>query len=436
MTTFQNVISDLYKIENTFFPDLGKDVLNIVSNIITMNDKYEKRKAQKKKGFVMNDSSENEKKKIFLWNQRKCVVSSDYSNIKIIQIVSGCEHIIFLDDKGIFYSRGNNYDGQLGIHKDVEMCNDLYQMTIENVEFQEIIAGGFHNFAIGRNKKTNKIKTYCWGSNQYGQLGIGNETDKYIPTVCKLETKNQNSQIKCGCHFSILLNKNGEIYSCGNNELGQLGFNVDVVNASRFRKIKVCEEFEFQEVITGAFHSFGIGRNRKTCEKKIFCWGSNKYSQLGTTSDKIVYSPIILNIQDIKIKEYDYIRDIQCGTYHTILITNDGRCFGAGSNMNNQLVLGKNILTSNNRFCEIQIDGFKFHEVIVGGTHNFAIMQNEKTGQKETYFWGQNDIGSFGIDHDLSLYSLTKFKIDKKKCHQIILSSCSDFILGFFSEND
>lgn len=69
----------------------------------------------------------------------------------------------------------------------------------------------------------------CWGSTKYGQLGLGGIEEEIIkkPTKNKFLAIEQNSsrvkQVSCGVNHTLFLLDNGSVYSCGNNDLEQLG---------------------------------------------------------------------------------------------------------------------------------------------------------------------------------------------------------------------
>jgi|TARA_B110000285_G_scaffold171463_1_gene191942 alpha-tubulin suppressor-like RCC1 family protein len=69
----------------------------------------------------------------------------------------------------------------------------------------------------------------------YGQLGLGFSSDSFEPGLGMEKSKvmeprkieslkdEQVAKIYCGSTFSLFLTKNGELYGCGMNDLGQLG---------------------------------------------------------------------------------------------------------------------------------------------------------------------------------------------------------------------
>ena len=63
---------------------------------------------------------------------------------------------------------------------------------------------------------------YTFGSNQYGQLGIGDEDLSHTSIPQKVNLP-PCTQISCGNNFTMCLSENGEVYSFGYNEYGQLG---------------------------------------------------------------------------------------------------------------------------------------------------------------------------------------------------------------------
>ena len=67
--------------------------------------------------------------------------------------------------------------------------------------------------------------TFCWGNTSEGQLGLGGIEEEQIPTPRALTFFNEKyiSGIACGRDHSLFIMKDGTLYSCGNNDYGQLG---------------------------------------------------------------------------------------------------------------------------------------------------------------------------------------------------------------------
>lgn len=71
----------------------------------------------------------------------------------------------------------------------------------------------------------NSYVMYCWGSTANGELGLGGIEDENIlcPRPLVWNLANKVSYIACGYSHSLLVTTDGQIYSCGNNDYGQLG---------------------------------------------------------------------------------------------------------------------------------------------------------------------------------------------------------------------
>lgn len=82
-------------------------------------------------------------------------------------------------------------------------------------------------------------EVYGWGYNTYGILGEGYEVGGIYPTPVKLKLENVRT-MTLGDNFAIFETFAGEVYGIGTNDYGQLGTGNNV-GASDFVR---CEELE------------------------------------------------------------------------------------------------------------------------------------------------------------------------------------------------
>ena len=62
---------------------------------------------------------------------------------------------------------------------------------------------------------------HSFGSNLYGQLGMGHKNDVYLPTP--IPNLPKINMISCGDQFTVCVDYEGFIWSFGENNEGQLG---------------------------------------------------------------------------------------------------------------------------------------------------------------------------------------------------------------------
>ena len=87
-----------------------------------------------------------------------------------------------------------------------------------------------------KNKKKEKVQqldTFVWGSNKYGQLGhTQNEKfniNSYIrdPVLSAMTVIKQIKMVACGRAHTLIMSGDGELFTFGDNSLGQLGIKPD-----------------------------------------------------------------------------------------------------------------------------------------------------------------------------------------------------------------
>lgn len=82
------------------------------------------------------------------------------------------------------------------------------------VYINEIACGETHTCAVSSNGDI-----YTWGGGQAGQLGHGDYLRQSLPIKVS-NIKGQIKQVACGKRHTVILTEGGNIYSWGSNEYG------------------------------------------------------------------------------------------------------------------------------------------------------------------------------------------------------------------------
>ncbi len=133
------------------------------------------------------------------------IIMAGYQNMSI-----SCGYIhscMILDNK--VYVWGSNEGGQLGLGNNTD---HNYPQKLNLIHIKKIICGGNHTMALG-----NSGEVYAWGSNDWGQLGLGNNLNRYSPQKLNLR---HIKKIICGYFHTVALGNSGEVYAWGRNDRG------------------------------------------------------------------------------------------------------------------------------------------------------------------------------------------------------------------------
>lgn len=247
------------------------------------------------------------------------VLVNNLSGVK--KISSGGYHrCALLGDKTI-KCWGSNFDGQLGIGKDV----GYYGATlVKNIDTAiDISCGGYHTCALLEDKTVK-----CWGNNNFGQLAYNNYTvGKNTPQ--SVYGLNNVEQISLGWNHTCALLSDKTIKCWGDNRYGQLGDGISNsyvkladqnVRNFDFKK-NICSvdnpPYQFSHCVSDAqcpkdnfcrdnycdldnfkcaFKSLNIN---KFCEKKTYSEGLGEYEEFAHTCSEnasCVFNPIILGL--------------------------------------------------------------------------------------------------------------------------------------------
>ena len=128
---------------------------------------------------------------------------------------------------------------------------------------------------------------YCWGDNTYGQLGNNTTTDSLVPVKVFKEAgvlagKTVSDMFAAQDHNCAIAA--GEVYCWGRNNFGQVG---DGTTTHRLKPVKVGG------ALTGKVVTYVGGTSNTSCaiaEGKIYCWGQNLYGAVGTNATTSHYT--------------------------------------------------------------------------------------------------------------------------------------------------
>ncbi|XP_076636822.1 HECT and RLD domain containing E3 ubiquitin ligase 4 isoform X2 [Colletes latitarsis] len=225
---------------------------------------------------------------------------------------------------------------------------------------------------------------FCWGSAIHGELGLGGIEDEniLIPHEVNFKRAAEIEQIACGENYTIIITHDGQIYSCGNNDYGQLGHEK---GRKRFQLVPDLDAFVFKKVACGAHHTVVVNE-----WGQLFSWGSNGEGQLGLNSKNIIECTPRM----VKTLGTSVIVQIACGAKHTLALTNNGELYSWGSNNEGQLGLGSDIKNEIKPKLVSSLVGVPIAFIACGGYHSIAI---SKSGA--IFGWGKNTFGQLGLNN-------------------------------------
>ncbi|MEZ4846987.1 MAG: hypothetical protein R2877_08715, partial [Bdellovibrionota bacterium] len=222
--------------------------------------------------------------------------STSFSSPTILSLSAGNKHACAIDGNNKLYCWGANDSGQLGIGNTASQ-NAPTEIDTTNVgvsnNFRKVSTSWSHTCAIHDNNKL-----YCWGNNNYGFLGIGNEVVQTSPVEVAFTSIGFTNQIKdvdVGISGTCAIDMNNKGFCWGDNTWGELGigFMGNYYNLPQQIEDMPPEYARFKTLKAAhGRHTCGIGTNGKT-----YCWVFNTAGQLGNgTSIMISSHPMDLEV--------------------------------------------------------------------------------------------------------------------------------------------
>lgn len=137
----------------------------------------------------------------------------------IVAVAAGAVHSLALDRFGRVWAWGGNTSGQLGLGTtDSNNSAHLLPVLVPGLShIKAISAGPVHSLALD-----DQGHLWVWGSNWNGELGLGSasapvSSPSMVPTLVNIVF------ISAGSNFGVALDRDGHVWTWGNNAYGQMG---------------------------------------------------------------------------------------------------------------------------------------------------------------------------------------------------------------------
>jgi alpha-tubulin suppressor-like RCC1 family protein len=303
-------------------------------------------------------------------------------------VVASDSHSCARTTEGALYCWGNNQYGQLGTgdteprDRPTRIGADLFGNEVAGIYVPSGSGGSSTRTAFTCARLTDG-SLWCWGANEYGQLGTGDSASRSLPhNVAPDRLNNDVHAASLGSGFTCVRQNDNSIFCWGANESGQLG-------TGDYERRLLPEQVDpeglgtdVRYLATGASHACA----RKT-DGTIWCWGSNQFGQLGTGDMQPRLTPF-----EIGREQFESTADvIAAGGLHTCATRTDAELFCWGANQYGQLGAGHT--GSQTVPNPVDLEGLAggVPLVSVGGQHTCAAKADGSL-----WCWGNNLAGQLG----------------------------------------
>jgi alpha-tubulin suppressor-like RCC1 family protein len=250
----------------------------------------------------------------------------------VIAVLAGGHHSVALKKDGTVWTWGYNGSGQLG---DGTTHRSAVPHKVAGISDIKAIATGTSHIVALKHDGT----VLAWGDNLSGQGGNGGNNNSMMPTL--VPGLHDVAAIASGQFTTFALKKDGTVWSWGYNGSGQLG-NDDHERSSK-TPVRVVGLDNVRAVAAGDSHMVALKQ-----DGTLWAWGSNRASQLGSTTVAYSYSPV-------QVQGVNNITDITASIGHTIAIAKNDSVWAWGDAGTGQWGNG---ISLNGSVSPVQVSGY------------------------------------------------------------------------------
>lgn len=290
------------------------------------------------------------------------------------------------------FSSGGGFDNQNGRGSAVE----AFRVSLSSAVSSSSHGSGRADFdALG--------DVYIWGEGiGDGFLGgglnrVGSSTatniDALQPKGLKPTVVLDVQNLACGARHAVLVTKQGEVFSWGEESGGRLGHGVDT-DVPQPKLIEALSGLNIELVACGEFHTCAV-----TISGDLYTWGdgTHNFGLLGHGSEVSHCIPKVIGQLDGM-----HVSSISCGPWHTAVVTSSGKLFTFGDGTFGALGHGDCRSAKMPREVEA-LKGLRTVQAACGVWHSAAIVElpvnspdSSFSSLGKVFTWGNGDKGRLG----------------------------------------
>jgi alpha-tubulin suppressor-like RCC1 family protein len=231
-----------------------------------------------------------------------------------------------------------------------------------DTDWRDVTASGYHTCATRLNGAL-----WCWGSNAFGALGIG-QIKHDFSTPMRVGDDTDWASVSAGYYHTCGTRTDGTIWCWGGNQYGQLGLGHALVSGDparcgscKAKPMQVGSRTDWTSLVAGALHTCAT-----RVDHTLWCWGYNGEGGLGLGDTDDRHFPVQVGV------DTDWA-SLALGGFHTCATRTDGTLWCWGWNRYGQLGVRDTV----NRLTPTQVGaGNLWSQLGAGSIHTCATRTN------------------------------------------------------------
>lgn len=230
----------------------------------------------------------------------------------------------------------------------------------------------------------------CWGNAAFGQLGLGGIDEEIViePRKCDFFQNKNVRDVGCGSRHTVFVLDDGTVYTCGCNDLGQLGHDR---GRKKPEQVGALDAQNIVVISCGEAHTLALND-----KGQVFAWGLATDGQIGLpgVEDYIKIPRNIKSLSEVQVVQ------VACGHHHSLALSKESVVYAWGQNRYGQLGFGYEMKNEASPRPIKSLSGIPFSQVAAGGAHSFAL-----TLSGAIFGWGRNKFGQLGLNDETDRYA-------------------------------